>query len=175
MVGFMQESLRLNGINVADGVVFGLLRIGSDQATGQTSASLSFTRHFTTYPDSDSDLPERYERPANAGAGTTARRAGRPGYCAGVLDRRSFAIFAKPAIQWRWPSLVRSAVPEAWHHVRSMAQAAVGPQTSGHSRIPLTRALPGLQKPRHQGRDQGEQPPARMPAVGMAGSATRGA
>jgi hypothetical protein len=173
MARFIQGSLRLNGINVAAGVVSGLLRNGSDQAPGQTPTNLSFTRHFTAYPGTDADLPVRYERPTMVGAGRTARRAGRSGYCAGVLGSRIFAASAKPAIEIRWPSLERSAARQAWRHVRSMAQAAVVSRVSGHSLIPPTRALPG-QQPGQQGGIQGGNWSAPMPAVGMAGCATRG-
>jgi hypothetical protein len=94
--------LRVVPVVVRD-VVVGLETIGSRQASGQApTVTLSFARHLPPgNPDADPNPRTRYE-PANYGAAHSARRAGRSGSSAGVLQCQTDAITARSAILSGW-------------------------------------------------------------------------
>ncbi len=175
MFGLNQESLRLCGINVAGGVVFGL-RNGSNQAEGQTPTNLSFTRHLTWYSDADSDPRKRYERPALTGADHAPQRTGRSGCSTGVLAGRSSAISAERAIRFGWPAFGRAHARRDWRHVRSLAPTIPGKRLSDISRIPgrATTATTLRTGPCTKRTLRVQRPAAMLPAVGMPGNAMRG-
>ena len=82
------ETAVLCGVHVVRDVVTVLARKGSDQAIAGFPATLPSHRHPSSGMPADADSWPRYERPANAGAGNGAPRAGRLGSPAGTFTRR---------------------------------------------------------------------------------------
>ena len=81
------ETVLLCGVNVVRDVVTVLKRNGSNQAIAGFSATLPSHRHPSLRWPADTDAWLRYERPAFAGAGHCAPRAGRLGCPAEVSVR----------------------------------------------------------------------------------------
>jgi hypothetical protein len=179
-----RKSLVLGGIPVACDVVisrecFGLNPVNA----GPTAMVLSCQRHLSKWaPHAGLDPRPRHERTASGGTNHEARRAGRPGSCAGVPESRRSARSAGWAILSGWPQAAGVSAPlPGWRPDRLSARAAVAVEKylpGGYLQAFARGFQPAgslTSSPDSVGTAiRGKVAPAKMPASRMPQASTRG-
>ena len=169
MADIRLESLVVRGVPQANVLVADMVREGSKQVNGLTSANLSYSRHPSHRFPGNRPANDAWALADDLGEGATARLAGRPGSLAGVPVSRKPARFAGRAVLWGWPAVCADGQATAAKPFGNLAKrpAVVGTDLRT---LPLPSPLGRI-----AGHGRGRQRAWRMsPARGMRTVSTRG-